>query len=360
MRSAIAKLIKKESLTEEEMKRVMDTILTGRATPAQIGAFMAALRIKGETVDEIVGAARVLRTHTPSIHCRNRLESVSIDRDEINIEEETILDTTGIMGEGTKTFNVSTATALVVAGAGVKVTKYGSRAASTRCGSANVLSELGVNLELNTIDVESCVNTVGIGFLYSPLFHGAMAFIGGPRQEVGLRSLFNLIGPLCNPAGAKTQVLGVYDMDLTEKMAHVLHRLGIESGFVVCGEGTLDEISICGVTKISRVKAGEVTPSFLHPEEVALNVAPPEAIQGGDAAQNARIIKAILDGEKGPKRDMVLLNAAAAFVAAGLDADFRAGIQRAEASIDSGSAKEKLEKLIAFTNQCNPFVRKEA
>jgi anthranilate phosphoribosyltransferase len=360
MKTAIAKLVKHENLTEQEMGRVMEIIMTGQATPAQIGAFMTAMRMKGETVEEIAGAARMMRAHATPVNARNHCKSVSIDRDEINIEEETVLDTCGTGGDGTNTFNVSTVTALVVAGAGVKVAKHGNRAVSSRCGSADVLAGLGLNLDLNTADVESCINTVGIGFLYAPLFHGAMKFVAGPRQEIGLRSIFNLLGPLCNPAGANAQVVGVYDMDLTEKIAHVLQRLGTKAGFVVCGEGTFDEISICGSTKISRLEEGRVTTSFMIPEDVGMTRALPETIKGGDATENARIIREILNGEKGPKRDMVLLNAAAAFMAAGLEDDFPGGIERAKESIDSGYANKKLDQLIAFTKQCNPFLRKRA
>ncbi|MBW2133464.1 MAG: anthranilate phosphoribosyltransferase [Deltaproteobacteria bacterium] len=358
MKAVIAKLVKNENLTEEEMEHAMETLMTGKATPAQIGAFITAMRIKGETVEEITAAARVIRAHATPVNARNHCRSVNIDRDEINVEEETILDTCGTGGDGTHTFNVSTATAFVVAGAGVKVAKHGNRAVSSRCGSADVLAGLGVNLDVNTSDVETCINMVGIGFLYAPLFHGAMRLVAAPRQEIGLRSLFNLLGPLCNPAGANAQVLGVYDMTLTEKMASVLHRLGTRAGFVVCGEGTFDEISICGPTKISRLEEGHVTTSFMVPEDVGMVTAPIETIRGGDAAENAAIILAILNGENSPRRDMVLLNAGAAFMAAGLDRDFQGGIDRARESIDSGRALQKLQNLIAFTRQCTAFCRK--
>lgn len=360
MKTAIAKLVRGKDLTEKEMEQVMEEIMTGRATSAQIGSLITALRIKGETIEEITGAAKAMRSHATKINPRNRCKNVSIDRDEINIEEETIIDTCGTGGDGTHTFNVSTATALVVAGAGVKVAKHGNQAVSSRCGSADVLLSLGVKLDINTSDVESCINEVGIGFLYAPLFHSAMRYAAGPRQEIGLRTIFNLLGPLSNPAGANAHVLGVYDPELTEKMARVLGRLGIKAGFVVCGEGTFDEISICGPTKISRLEHGEVTTSFMIPEDYGMITAAPESIRGGDAHENARIIRDILNGEKGPKRDMVLLNAAAAFIAAGIDDNFSDGIERGKDSIDSGSAKEKLDKLILFTQQCSPFLRKDA
>ncbi len=357
IKEAIAKVVRGVDLTEMEMGVAMDEIMTGNATPAQIGSFVTALRIKGETVDEITGAARAMRSRATKVSLNNHL--ISIDRDEINVEEETILDTCGTGGDGTNTFNVSTATAFVAAGGGVKVAKHGNRAVSSLCGSADVLENLGVKLEITRTDVERCIREVGIGFLYAPLFHGAMKYAVGPRQEIGLRTIFNLLGPLTNPAGASCQVLGVYDPDLTDKIAQVLKRLGTREAFVVCGEGTFDEISICGPTRVSHLKDGEVKTFNMTPEEYGFNRAAPEAITGGNAKKNARIIREVLDGEKGPKRDLVLLNAAAAFMASGLDKDFGGGIERARDSIDSGRAQEKLDNLIKFTQQCSPFVRNE-
>jgi anthranilate phosphoribosyltransferase len=357
IKEAIAKVVKGNDLTEQEMEVAMEEVMTGKTTPAQIGSFITALRIKGETVDEIVGAAKAMRAKAKRIHFNNH--AVNIDRDEINIEEETILDTAGTGGDGTNTFNISTATALVAAGAGVKVAKHGNRAVSSQCGSADVLLNLDVKLDIEHSDVERCIREVGIGFLYAPLFHGAMKYAADPRREIGIRTIFNLLGPLTNPAGATAQVLGVYSQDLTEKMAHAIKRLGIKEAFVVCGEGTFDEISICGPTKVSHLKDGDIRTFQMTPEEHGFKRANPEAIRGGNAQENARIIREILDGEKGPKRDIVLLNAAAAFMAAGLDQDFKGGIKRAEDSIDSGCAREKLDSLIHFTQQCIPFIRKE-
>lgn len=357
IKKSIAKVVRGEDLTQGEMEETMEEIMTGKATPAQIGSFITALRIKGETVDEITGAAKVMKAKANKIQLNNHL--VNIDRDEINVEDETILDTCGTGGDGTNTFNVSTATAFVAAGAGVKVAKHGNRAVSSLCGSADVLANLGVKLDINHSSVESCIREVGIGFLYAPLFHGAMKYAAGPRQEIGLRTIFNLLGPLTNPAGATAQILGVYSPDLTEKMANVLGRLGTREAFVVCGEGTFDEISICGPTRISHLKDGSVSTFNMTPEEYGFKRATPEAIKGGNSRENARIIRAILDGEKGAKRDMVLLNAAAAFMAAGLDGSFKEGIERAKDSIDSGRAREKLDSLVNFTQQCGAFVRKE-
>jgi anthranilate phosphoribosyltransferase len=347
IKEAIAKVIKREDLTEAEMEAAMDEIMTGQATPAQIGALLAGLRMKGETVEEIAGAARVMRAKATRIAVSNQL--VNIDRDEINVEDETILDTCGTGGDATNTFNVSTATALVAAGAGVRVAKHGNRAVSSVCGSADVLEHLGVKLDLPPQSVAECIREVGIGFLYAPLFHGAMKHAAGPRREMGIRTIFNLLGPLTNPAGATVQVLGVYDQALTEKIARVLGRLGSREAFVVCGEGTFDEISICGPTRVSHLKGGEVRTFDIAPEDYGFRRATVEAIRGGDARENARIIHEVLASERGPRRDMVLLNAAAALMVAGLENDFRGGVKRAEDSIDSGKAREKLDSLIRFT-----------
>ena len=352
----IAKVVRSEDLTEDEMASAMDEIMTGEATPAQIGAFITALRLKGETVDEIAGAARTMRAKATKININNH--AVNIDRDEINIEEETILDIVGTGGDGTRTFNVSTTTAFVAAGGGIKVAKHGNRAVSSLCGSADVLESLNVNLDLTTSDVERCINEIGIGFLYAPLFHGAMKHAAGPRREIGIRSIFNLLGPVTNPAGASAQVLGVYEPELTEKIAHVLRRLGTREAFVVCGEGTYDEISICGPTRVSHLKGNEVRTFQMTPEEFGLPRADCEDIVGGDALQNAAITRSILNGEKGAKRDMVLLNASAAFVAAGVCDNFKDGIRVAAEVIDSGKARQKLDSLIEFTRQCTAYIRK--
>jgi len=351
----ISKVVRGEDLTEAEMETAMGEIMTGAATPAQIGAFITALRLKGETVDEITGAARAMRAKATKISVNNHL--VNIDRDEINIDDETILDIVGTGGDGTRTFNVSTTTAFVAAGGGIKVAKHGNRAVSSLCGSADVLENLGVNLDITSTDVEKCINETGIGFLYAPIFHGAMKHAAGPRQEIGIRSIFNLLGPVTNPAGASVQVLGVYEPSLTDKIALVLKRLGTKEAFVVCGEGTFDEISICGPTKVSHLKSDDVSTFKMTPEEYDFKRAHLADIVGGDARENAKIVRRILDGEKGPKRDMVLLNAAAAFVASGLCDNFKDGIQMAGASIDSGKASHKLDQLIEFSQQCGPFVR---
>ena len=354
IKEAIAKVVRGSHLTELEMEQVMEEIMTGAATPAQIGSFVTALRIKGETVDEITGAARMMRAKAVRILLKD--QPVSMDRDEINIEDETILDTCGTGGDGTRTFNISTACAFVAAGAGVRVAKHGNRAVSSQCGSADVIEDLGIKLDITPADVERCIREVGIGFLFAPLFHGAMKHAAAPRGEIGIRTIFNLLGPLTNPAEATVQVLGVYDPVLTEKLAHVLRKLGTKEAFVVCGEGTIDEISICGSTRISHLKNGEVKTFHLTPEEAGLKRASPEEIGGGNALLNAQVIRDVLNGQRGPKRDVVLLNTAAAFLAAGLDGHFKEGIRRAEDSIDSGRAMEKLEKLAGLTQQLTPRV----
>jgi anthranilate phosphoribosyltransferase len=357
IKETIAKLAVGKNLTEEETKMAMDEILTGQATDAQIGSFLTALRIKGETVEEIAGAAKAMRARIKKIHIANHL--LNIDRDEINIDEETIVDTCGTGGDGTNTFNVSTATALVVAGGGIKVAKHGQRASSIYCGSADVLQELGLKLDIGSVSVERCIREVGIGFLYAPLFYGGIKYPFGPRQEIGIRTIFNLLGPLTNPAGAKVQVMGVYEPELTTKMAYVLKNFGTTEAFVVCGEGTFDEISICGPTRVCHLKNGEIDSFDMTPEQFGLERAKAEDIRGGNAKENAQIIRDILEGRGGAKRDMVLLNASAAFVAAGLDQSIEGGIERARDAIDTGRARAKLDDLVSFTQDCDYFVREE-
>ncbi len=355
IKQAITKAINHENLSESEMQATMEEMLNGAAPPVLIGSFLTALRMKGETVEEITAAARVARGQARRIAVSNHL--VNLDREEINIDDETILDTCGTGGDGTNTFNISTATALVAAGAGVRVAKHGSRCVSSACGSADVLEQLGVNLDVPPTAVETCIREIGIGFLYEPLFNTAMARIAEVRRQLGFRTLFNLLSPLTNPAGASIQVLGVYDPNLTEKMAGVLKNLGTREAFVFCGEGTLDEISICGPTRMSHLKNKAIRTFELTPDAFGLPRAAPADIRGGSARENAQIIRDILKGVKGPRRDVVLVNAAAAFVAAGLDPDFKAGIQRATQSIDSGQAEQKLDALIRFSRSCLQSVR---
>jgi anthranilate phosphoribosyltransferase len=345
LKEVIYKVVTRQDLTEAEMVRAMEIIMEGSATEAQIGAFITALRMKGETVTEITAAAKVMRAKATRIPLGNDL--VDLDRDEINVDWETVVDTCGTGGDATATFNVSTTTAFVVAGAGLKVAKHGNRAVSSRCGSADVIEALGINLALTPEQVAACVHEVGIGFLFAPQLHGAMRYAIGPRREIGIRTIFNILGPLTNPAGANVQVLGVYDPDLTEPLAQVLHNLGGRSAFVVYGEGSFDEISIVGPTRISQLHEGQVRTYSITPEDFGLKRARLSDIKGGDVFENARIVRGVLEGEGGPREDMVALNAAAAFIAGGLSPDFLHGIKLARRIIGSGNALKKLNELIA-------------
>ena len=340
----ISKVVDRTDLSEAESGEAMAFIMGGEVPPTQIASFITALRMKGETIQEITGFARTMREK--AVHIRAK-------------DGEQVVDTCGTGGDGKGTFNISTAVAFVAAGGGCTVAKHHNRSVSSQCGSADVLEALGVNYALPPERAEASLQKFGLAFLFAPTFHPATRHALVPRREIGIRTVFNLLGPLTNPAGASAQVIGVYEPALTEKIAHVLKRLGTREAFVVCGEGTLDEISICGPTRISHLKNEEVRTFDLTPEEVGLKRAAPEAIRGGEALENARIIREILDGQRRPNRDIVLINTAAAFVAAGLDSCFKEGIERAKASIDSGRAKEKLQRLIAFTQQCGNFLRKE-
>jgi anthranilate phosphoribosyltransferase len=344
LKEAIYKVVTRQDLTEGEMVRAMEVVMGGEATEAQIGAFITALRMKGETVAEITAAAKVMRAKATRIPMGNGL--VDLDRDEINVDWETIVDTCGTGGDATSTFNVSTTTAFVVAGAGLKVAKHGNRAVSSRCGSADVIEALGINLNLTPQQVAQCIVEVGIGFLFAPQLHGAMRFAIGPRREIGIRTIFNVLGPLTNPAGANVQVLGVYDPNLTEPLAQVLGNLGTKSAFVVYGEGSFDEISIVGPTRVSELKDGKVRTYNIAPEDFGIKRGTLEDIRGGDVFENARIVRRVLAGEGGPRGDMVALNAAAAFIAAGLAADFPGGIELARKTMETGQAVAKLEALV--------------
>lgn len=351
IKEMIEKLVKKENLTQEESEGTMREIMEGLATPAQIASFITALRIKGETIEEITGCAKVMREKSTKIKI-NKDNMVDLDRDDINIDYETIIDTCGTGGDGTKTFNVSTATAFVVSGAGYLVAKHGNRSVSSLCGSADVVSALGINIDISPEKVRECIEKTGIGFLFAPLYHSAMKHALGPRREIGIRTIFNILGPLTNPAGANVQVLGVYNPDLTEKLASVLKNLGLKSAFVINGEGSIDEISVIGKTKISQLEEGQIKTYYIQPEDFGMKKAGIDEIRGGDALKNSQIILDILKGsDKGAKRDTVLLNAAAAFIAAGGAKDFQEGIKIAAKSIDSGKALRKLEELIRASNQ---------
>jgi anthranilate phosphoribosyltransferase len=348
IKKAIAKVVELHDLSEGEMIEVMDQIMGGEATAAQIGSFITALRMKGETVAEITGAAKVMRARATPIHVGRVLD---LDRDDINIDRETILDTCGTGGSGTKSFNISTTVAFVVAACGVKVAKHGNRSVSSACGSADVLECLGVNLSVTPETVERCIDELGVGFLFAPALHGAMKHAIGPRREIGIRTIFNILGPLTNPAGADRQVLGVYREDLVETLARVLVQLGCRRGFVVHGRDGMDEVTLTGPTRVGEIRDGEVRLSTVEPEDFGLTRCALADLQGGDAGQNAAIVRAVLAGEHGAKRDVVLLNAAFALVAAGAAEDVPAGLAAAAEAIDSGRAQVKLEGLARLTNE---------
>ncbi len=348
IKQAIAKVVDHIDLTEAEMVEVMDQIMGGEATPAQIGAFITALRMKGETVNEITGAARVMRARATPIRVGHVLD---IDREDINIDRETILDTCGTGGSGTKSFNISTTVAFVVAGCGGQVAKHGNRSVSSACGSADVLERLGVNLDVAPAVVERCIAELGVGFLFAPALHGAMKHAIGPRKEIGIRTIFNILGPLTNPAGADRQVLGVYREDLVETLSRVLCQMGCRRGFVVHGADGMDEVTLTGPTRVGEIRDGQVQLYTVRPQDYGLTTCQLADLQGGDAAQNAEIVRAILQGRPGFRRDVVLLNSAFALLAAGLAEDVPTGLRLAAEAIDTGKALEKLEGLVRATNQ---------
>ncbi len=348
IKRAIAKVVERDDLTEAEMIEVMDQIMSGGATPAQVAAFITALRMKGETVAEITGAAKVMRERATPIRVGKNI--LDIDRDEINIDLETILDVVGTGGDGTNTFNISTTVAFVVSACGVKVAKHGNRSVSSACGSADVLEALGVNLDVTPETVESAIREIGIGFLFAPALHGAMKYAIGPRKEIGIRTIFNILGPLTNPAAADCQVMGVYREELVEKLAYVLHKLGCKRGFVVHGLDGMDEITLTCESRIAEVTPAGVTVGLVKPEDFSLKRCSMAELHGGDAVGNAVIVRNILAGQKGAKRDIVLLNAAYGLIAAGKCDNVLAGLKLAAEAIDSGRALEQLEKLAKLTN----------
>ena len=321
-------------LTEDEMVSAMTQIMEGKVTDSQLAGFLTALHLKGETVAEIVGAARVMRAKA----------------EKLDIKSTPLVDTCGTGGDGSDTFNISTASALIAAGAGVKVAKHGNRAVSSRSGSADVLKCLGVNLSANLSTVARCVEEVGIGFLFAPLMHKAMKHAAEVRKELGFRTIFNVLGPLTNPANAQAQVLGVFDAKWVQPLAEVLRDLGCGHALVVHGSDGLDEITLTGESQVAELKNGEVTSYILHPEEFGFKICDYEDLKGGTPEENAVMIQNILDGESGPRRDIVLLNSAAAIYVAGKADSLESGIQCAVDSIESGKAREKLEGLQRITH----------
>lgn len=336
IKEAIGKVVAGTDLTESEMVGVMDQIMSGGATPAQIGSFITALRIKGETVEEITGAARVMRDKA------TKVEAV--------VEGDILVDIVGTGGDASGTFNVSTTSAFVVAGAGVPVAKHGNRSVSSHCGSADVLEALGVDLGLSSALIAQCIGEVGIGFMFAPMLHGAMKHAIGPRKEIGIRTIFNILGPLTNPADANAYLLGVYDPQLVEKLAHVLGNFGIKRALVVCGEGNIDEITVTGETQVADFSNGQISTYTINPEDVGLERASLADIKGGETAEaSAEQVKSVLKGTAGPCLDMVLFNAGAALMAAGKAADFKEGVSLAREVVLSGAAMAKLEALVTFS-----------
>jgi anthranilate phosphoribosyltransferase len=332
------------ALTREEARAVMAEILSGAATDAQIAALLVALHMKGETVEEIVGFAQAIRA------AATRLETDDGHALDLSgTERDALVDTCGTGGDTSGTFNISTATALVAAGAGVKVAKHGNRSVTSRCGSADVMEALGVNIDLPPARVAACLEQTGIAFLYAPALHSAMKYVQPARRELRLRTVFNLLGPLTNPAHASAQVVGVYSAELVETLAEALSELGLRRALVVHGRDGLDEITITGPTKVAEVRSGQVRSYEVTPEEFGLQRAPLNDIAGGDAQENAAIIHRILEGERSARRDVVLLNAAAALVAAGHADSIQEAVPVAAYAIDSGHARQRLELLVEFT-----------
>jgi anthranilate phosphoribosyltransferase len=334
IKEAIQKAAHGEHLSREQMEAAMEEIMAGSATGAQIAALLTALKMKGETVDEITGAATVMRRK--ALHV------------EVADDGTPLLDTCGTGGDGAGTYNISTTVAFILAGAGVRVAKHGNRSVSSSCGSADVLRELGASVDLSPDAVGRCINETGFGFLFAPVFHLAMKHAAGPRQEMGIRTLFNVLGPLTNPAGASCQLLGVYDAALTEPMARALQGLGIQSAMVVHGMDGLDEVSLSAPTRISRLKNGIVTTMRFDPAEVGVESCPVDEISGGTAAENAQHLLDVLHGKPGPRRNIALINAAAALVVADSASDMAEGFRIAAESVDSGRALEKLQRFVAF------------
>ena len=339
MRAGIQAVVEGRHLTEAEAIGVMTEIMEGAATPAQIAAFLIGLRVKGESISEITGCARVMRDKATFI----RTPAGS-----------TPVDTAGTGGDAAGTFNISTAAAFVAAGAGVVMAKHGNRAASSKCGSADVLEALGVDVSLEPAGVEAAIAEVGVGFLFAPALHGAMRHAIGPRREIGVRTIFNILGPLTNPAQARHQLVGVYDSKLTPVLAAVLHNLGAERAFVVHGSDGLDELTTTGATIVSELRSGGVHTYEVRPEDFGVTRGRPTDLQGGEAAHNADLVKRILGDEASPQRDIVLLNAAAAIAAGTADQSIADCLPQARESLESGRALAKLEKLREFTQQWSP------
>jgi len=336
IKEAIATIVSGQSLSRDEAAQVMEEIMEGQATPAQIAGFITALRIKGETVEEMAGLATVMRAKAMSVPYGGP-----------------VIDTCGTGGDAQGTFNVSTATAFVVAAAGLRVAKHGNRAMSSQCGSADVLEALGVRIDLGPAQVAACLQDVGVGFMFAPSFHPAMKYAAGPRREIGIRTVFNVLGPLTNPAGAQSQLLGVAEADLAPKMAEVLRLLGSGHALVVHGQDGVDEVSIAGPTLVCEVRDGRTLTYTVAPEDLGVRRASLASIKGGSATENARAIREVLTGVPGPRRDIVVLNAAAALFAGDRATSLSSGVEMACRAIDSGMALRVLDTLISYTQAMN-------
>jgi anthranilate phosphoribosyltransferase len=326
-------IITGQDLDQDQSASMLMDIFSGNISEAQVGAFMAALATKGETFEELAGAARAMRRKATRIQCLSKK----------------VIDTCGTGGDASGSFNISTTTAFVIAGSGVIVAKHGNRSISSKCGSADVLEELGVNLNIDPEIVEEAINEIGIGFMFAPMYHGSMKYAGKARQECGIRSIFNMLGPLTNPAAASCQILGVYAPELTEMFAQALKILGVTSAFVVHGHDGMDEITTTTLTRVSQLSDGNIRSYDLDPLEYFEDYSESSDLVGGDVKTNASITSAILNGETGPKRDIVVLNSAIGLVAADMVENIKQGIEMAQQSIDSGKANEKLELLSQFT-----------
>ena len=334
MQSAIKAVTENKDLSSDEMASVMRLIMTGEATPAQVGGFLIGLRMKGETIEEVAAAASVMRELSTRV----------------NVATERLVDTCGTGGDASGSFNISTASAFVVAAAGGRVAKHGNRSVSSKSGSADVLEAAGVNLELSPDQVAACVNEIGVGFMFAPLHHSAMKHAIGPRREMAVRTIFNVLGPLTNPAGAPNQVLGVFSNDWVEPLAHVLQQLGSEHVLVVHADDGLDEISIGSTTQVAELRDGKVSTYTIKPEDFGMQRADLATLRAEDAKDSLRVIKAVLANEEGPAKDIVCLNAGAAIYAAGLTGSLAEGVARAQEVIASGDAAAKLEQLVQATN----------
>lgn len=335
IKEAIARLIEQKDLSPDLMCNAQEEIMTGEALPSQIAAFLVALRLKGETIEEITAGAEIMRRYAVKIKS----------------EDKGLLDTCGTGGDASGTFNISTVSALVACGAGITVAKHGNKSVSSRCGSADVLLELGVKIDLEPARIEECMRETGFGFLYAPLLHQAMKYAAVVRRELGIRTIFNILGPLTNPAGADCQLLGVYDARLTEMLARALKNLGSRHVLVVHGEDGLDEVTTTGWTQVAELKDGEVKVYKIHPADFGINKAGLDDLRGGEVKDNVRITEEILKGASGPRRDIVLLNAGCAIYAADKAASIKEGIEQARASIDSRAALHKLELLREVSNR---------